>query len=259
MNVSLDLGLSRCRATLVDGSVDLCGYATLPLSELREIKPGFIYKVLEGGRVFRVDYFDSSLNRYYKLKPVGEDKPPTLEINGVQMHRVIDTDPWRDAMAKVRELGSLKGRTVLDICTGLGYTASLEARYGASKVVTVEIDRNVLEIARLNPWSRGLGEQGIEVINGDILDLLPELKDGSFDRVLHDPPRINVAGELYSRELYREIYRILKPGGVLFHYTGEPSKHGNVSYIKGIKNRLLASGFKRVVWSDRAKGFVAFK
>jgi predicted methyltransferase len=52
---------------------------------------------------------------------------------------------------------------------------------------------------------------------------------------------------------------VLKKGGKLFHYTGEPGKHSNISFIKGVKRRLEEAGFEEVVWIDKAKGFRARK
>ena len=99
----------------------------------------------------------------------------------------------------------------------------------------------------------------MEVVLEDAAKLLKELEDSSFDAVLHDPPRISVAGELYGLEFYRELYRVLRPGGRLFHYVGEPGKHSNVSYVKGVKRRLEMAGFVGVTWVDPAKGFKALK
>ncbi|MCS6788940.1 MAG: RsmD family RNA methyltransferase, partial [Aigarchaeota archaeon] len=94
--------------------------------------------------------------RYYKLVNCGRGRAPTLEIDGVHMHRVKDVSPTEDAIAKVRLLGRLNDRKVLDTCTGLGYTAIEAVRRGA-EVVTVELDENVLTIAETNPWSAELG------------------------------------------------------------------------------------------------------
>lgn len=255
LQLAVDFGLSTIRAKL-SGRRLILGDSELSLDDLVAIEEGFAYKVL-GGRLVRLDLYASG--RYYKLKPTSPRTAPTLEISGIQMHRTVGVDPWTDSNLKVRALGPLRGAKVLDICTGLGYTAIAEVLSGASSVLTVEVDPNVIALAQYNPWSRGLEDSRVELVLEDAAKLLKELEDSSFDAVLHDPPRISVAGELYGLEFYRELYRVLKPGGRLFHYVGEPGKHSNVSYVKGVKRRLEMAGFVGVTWVDYAKGFKAVK
>ena len=135
---------------------------------------------------------------------------PTMLVAGFPMHRIKDTDPWRDSEAKIAAAAPVVG-DVLDTTTGLGYTAILAARTAAS-VVTVEIDPAGLEIARQNPWSRELFEDPkIRQIVGDVYEEIKELPTGTFRRVLHDPPTFSLAGELYSRDFYRQVHRVLRP------------------------------------------------
>lgn len=77
----------------------------------------------------------------------------------------------------------------------------------------------------------------------------------SFDAVVHDPPRFSLAGELYS-----EIYRVLRHGGRLFHYTGNPHviKTGS-SFVDGVIRRLKAAGFKNVKKVEHLMGVSAQK
>lgn len=254
--VTLDMGLTRVIARLEGDLVVLGDSQPVALEEFERVREGFAYKVL-GGELVRLDLYSSG--KYYKLKPVARDRAPTLEISGIQMHRTVGIDPWTDSKLKVASLGNISGARVLDVCTGLGYTAIAEVLRGASKVVTVEIDPNVVEISRYNPWSRGLEDGRIEIVLADATSFVKELEPESFDAVLHDPPRISIAGELYGLEFYRELLRILKPGGRLFHYVGEPGKHSNIDFLKGVKKRLEHAGFTSVKWVDKAKGFTAVK
>lgn len=257
LRISLDLGLSIDGARILGGKVVFeKASLEMELDRLATLEEGFLYKLVDKGLV-RLDLFEGG--NYYKLKPISPDRAPTLEINGIQMHRTVGTDPWSDAVRKVRTLGSLRGLKILEIGTGLGYTASAAAARGAGLVVTIEKDPNVLLLASMNPWSRGLEDQRILIVLEDAVKALPRIPDHSFDRIIHDPPRIGVAEELYTADFYRELYRVLRPCGKMFHYTGEPGKHTGVSYLKGVKKRLSASGFVGVVWADEAKGFVASK
>ncbi len=194
---------------------------------------------------------------YYKLVPT---IPPTIEIDGIRMHRTKGTDPRRDTLSKVNAVDPREGETILDTCMGLGYTAIEAARRGAY-VITVEKDRNVVELARINPWSRELFVGGrIQVITGDVSEVVRKFRNGSFDAVIHDPPRFSLAGELYGREFYSQIYRILKPGGRLFHYVGNPGgRYRRKDLQKGVMERLREVGFVRVRRVREALGVIALK
>jgi predicted methyltransferase len=205
-----------------------------------------------------IKFFDEKTKKFYKLVPT--KTWPTLEISGIHMHRIKDVDPKTDSELKLKVLGRIYGN-VLDICTGLGYTAILAARRkSVKKVVTIEKDENVLKIARQNEFSKELFENPkIEIIVGDASEKIKKFESESFNFIIHDPPRISLAPELYSFEFYSELSRVLKRGGKLFHYVGEPGKISGKNFIKGIVKRLLLAGFKKVVKVKEAKGIVAKK
>ncbi|MEN3047350.1 MAG: RsmD family RNA methyltransferase [Candidatus Caldarchaeales archaeon] len=186
---------------------------------------------------------EARAGRYYKLVNCGRGRAPTLEVDGIHMHRVAGVSPTEDASSKVGRLGALKGRTVLDTCTGLGYTAVEALRRGAARVVTVEVDPNVLSIAELNPWSEGLSSGSSELILGDVAEVVRNLPSAHFDAVIHDPPRFSLAGELYSEEFYRELARVLRPGGRIVHYVGHPGSRSGKRVHVGVMRRMRASGF----------------
>ncbi len=183
----------------------------------------------------------------------------TIEIDGVRMHQTSQRTPKEGCSEMVAQLHIRRGDKVLDICTGLGYSAIEEAHHGAS-VVTIEIDTRVLELARQNPDSKELfGNPKIEIIVKDALTEVKEFESEYFHAVLHDPPRFSLAGELYSQAFYIELFRILSPGGRLFHYTGKPGEKSGKNYRKGIKERLAQAGFEKIEWNEGAQGFSALK
>jgi len=203
------------------------------------VRGGFVY-ALDGDKVYPIAFFRGSF--YYKLYPVAMDKAPTVEVSGIKMHRVVDIDPWRDAYSKVSVLNIHGGDEVLDICTGLGYTAINAYRRGGN-VLTIEVDKNILEIASYNPWSSELKD--IKIILGDAAEVIKTLPDNYYDVIIHDPPRLSRAGELYSREFYSELYRVLRRGGRLFHYTGKVGyKRRRLNISGGVASRLTKVGFK---------------
>ncbi|TMD49041.1 MAG: methyltransferase domain-containing protein, partial [Chloroflexi bacterium] len=172
--------------------------------------------------------------------------------------RIKDIDPMQDTLRKIAAIPPITGR-VLDTATGLGYTA-IEAAKTAGEVVTIELDPGAQEIARLNPWSRGLFTgANIHQIMGDAYEVVPTFEDESFTRIIHDPPTFSLAGDLYSGAFYQQLYRILKRGGRLFHYIGDPNSKASGGVTKGVLRRLSEAGFMRLVRKPEAYGVVAYK
>ena len=204
----------------------------------------------------RIHVFSTTLNRPYSLMPTSG--APTIINSGFTMHRIVGIDPYEDTRRKIKAIAPIRG-AVLDTVTGLGYTA-IEAARTANRVVTVELDPAVLEVARYNPWSRALFEDPkIEQIVGDSYEVVPALPAESFARIIHDPPSFSLAGELYSGVYYRQLYRVLRRGGRLFHYVGNlESKQGH-KVATGAMRRLHDAGFARVVRIPDAFGLVAYK
>lgn len=200
--------------------------------------------------------FSEYTNRVYSLYPT--PNAPTMLISGVLMHRIKGTDPHQDTLQKIRAIAPVVGR-VLDTATGLGYTA-IEAAKTADQVLTIELDPTALEIARLNPWSRELFDNPkILQIVGDSFEEVQKLESESFSRIIHDPPVFSLAGDLYSGAFYRELYRVLRHRGRLFHYIGDLESRSGRNVMKGVIRRLQEAGFSRVSPRPSAFGVVAQK
>ncbi len=186
------------------------------------------------------------------------DGAPTLLVAGFPMHRVKGIDPYQDTLIKIKTVKPIIGH-VLDTATGLGYTA-MEAAKTAEHVVTVELDPAVLEVARLNPWSRALFEHPkIEQRVGDSCEEVRGFEDDTFERILHDPPTLSLAGELYSTDFYKDIFRVLKPGGRLFHYVGDLRSRSGRRVVSGVMRWLEEVGFTSVRRVAKAFGVVGRK
>lgn len=196
-----------------------------------------------------IKFYSDKTGKFYRL--VKTDTWPYLEISGIRMHRADTVDPKTDAIMKVRALGKIYG-VVLDCCTGLGYTATLAARArDVTKVITIEKDENVIFIARQNPFSRDLfGNEKIQLIVGDAFYEIQKFRDEHFNFIIHDPPTITIAPELYSLEFYRQIFRVLKDNGRLLHYVGRPGVRRGKQYLRGIINRLRMAGFRRIRYAE---------
>jgi predicted methyltransferase len=254
---SLDLGLTQVEVSLAEDGPILPDGQPLPWESVQEItNHETACFLIEGGQAVKIQCFSEAFNRFYGLMPT--ERAPTLLISGILMHRIQGITPDRDTLAKVRTIAPLTGR-VLDTCTGLGYTA-IEAARTAEQVVTVELDPAVLEVARLNPWSWALFDNPrIEQLVGDSFDMIPQFEDGAFARILHDPPTFSLAGDLYSGEFYRHLYRVLKPKGRLFHYVGDLDSRLGRNVVRGVVRRLQEAGFARIVRRSEAFGVVAYK
>ena len=253
--VSPDLGISTVAATLEAGRVLFPDGRWLSWDAAARIEHGApTCFEIEDGEAHKIHRFSTAFSRPYTL--MATSGAPTLILAGFAMHRIVGIDPLQDTERKIRALGVPRG-PVLDTCTGLGYTAIALART-ASSVLTVELDPLVLEIARLNPYSRALfGDPRIEQRIGDVGELIGSLESGSFAAILHDPPTVALAGELYGGAFYTELRRVLAPRGLLFHYTGDlASKQGGV-VAKGVLRRLRDAGFAQATPRPEAFGITA--
>lgn len=253
--VSTDLGITENVVKRTDKGV-LLNSVFLNYESLRKIahREESVYFVTKNG-VFQVAIHEK---HYYKLIPTAG--APTIEIDGIRMHRTSGTTPDRDTCTKLDALGLSHGN-VLDTCTGLGYTAIEAARRGANKVVSVELQPNVLRIAKMNPWSSDLFDLiGIHKVIADVFSAVDFLPNRFFDYVIHDPPRHRQAGKLYSGTFYQKIYRVLRRGGKMYHYTGEPrSRYRGVNFPRGVSKRLGEAGFVDLVYHKNSMGFTCTK
>ncbi len=216
----------------------------LPEGKIRE---KFVY-VWNGKELYELALFEDG---FYKLRLMKHG--PILEINGLRMHLrdFKDVRDYSKLIVKKLKIGNRD--TVLDICTGLGYTA-IEASKKAKRVITIEKSSAVIKLAEWNPWSTELKNKNIEIIHGDALQEIEKLR--GIDIIIHDPPRISTAGELYSKEFYEKLYKISKPNAMMFHYAGSLKKG---RYSEGIKKRLEKAGWKILSFHQMLQGFFCRK
>lgn len=257
VETSPDLGMSKTSATLSAGGVSFATGECLDWDSIEKISQSEVkcYTIRADG-IQPVQTFSEATNRLCSLLPTRG--APSMLIAGFVMHRIKDIDPWQHARRMVAAIAPLTG-SVLDTTTGLGYTAILAAKT-AESVTAIELDPAVQAIARQNPWSQELfANPHITQVMGDVCEVVPTFVGESFDRIIHDPPTFALAGELYSGAFYRELYRILKRGGRLFHYVGDPDSKASGGVTRGVMRRLQEAGFSRVVRRSEAYGVVAYK
>lgn len=232
---SLDLGLTVSPVGLAAAGITW-GAAQYPWPA--KLKDRTIY-YWDGAQFAPVSTYAGSL---IKLVPT-QWGAPTFEIDGIKMLPSARESPFADARRKV-ELVGVRSMRVLDTCGGLGYFAAWCLQLGAAHIVSCEKNPSVLWLRNINPWSPRPGV-ALEVLNVGSDAYISCLADASFDVVLHDPPRFGTAGELYSRQFYAQLARVLVPGGALFHYTGSPNKLTSGRDVQGeVLQRLEQSGFE---------------
>ena len=137
LEVSLDLNLGLRRVDVAGGAFVVEG-APIPLSGIEPIAAA-------GRRAFRLatgpaeeprgpvgagwEPLEVFAGGYHQL--IATPGSPTVEIDGIQMHRTSGIDPFESAGLASRSVVR-SGHRVLDTCGGLGYTAIQAVRAGAS-------------------------------------------------------------------------------------------------------------------------------
>lgn len=205
-----------------------------------------------------IQFFSDETGLLYQLYPTSTI--PTLKISGVPMHRHVKITPDIDTKLKIESAKPFGN--VLDTCMGLGYTAIYSAKLPqVKKVTTIEKDKNVIKIAKMNESSKDLFDNPkIEVINADSNEKTQDFKNETFDAIIHDPPTFTFAVELYQPKFYKEVFRILKHGGRLWHYAPNPGKMKDKKpFHAKIERRLKEAGFKNVIYDEKSNGVIARK
>jgi 23S rRNA (cytosine1962-C5)-methyltransferase len=165
----------------------------------------------------------------------GEPAPDRVEVTEGDMKLWVELGgklgtglfvDQRDGRARVRELAA--GGRVLNL---FSYTSSFSvaaALGGATRVVSVDLSRRVLEIARENFRLNGLDPQKYEFYQADALSWMEkrEKKGERFSLVVLDPPSFSSEGSgkaFNVREHYSDAaelsLRLLEPGGMLLAVT----------------------------------------
>lgn len=129
-----------------------------------------------------------------------------------------------EEVGRVLEGVDLAGKTVLDLGCGTGGNTTLLAeRYGAGRVVGVDIEASLVARAAERAMTRGLGHR-VEFRRVEPGPLPFGL--ASFDVVFSKDAIIHVADK---EALFRDLHRVLRPGGWLLAsdwliaHDGEPS------------------------------------
>jgi len=252
--LSLDLGRSSEKVSVNEGFA-LIREQKISLEQLKGLKDNFYYAV-EDSTIKKIAFFADDTNLYYKLLPA-EDRP-TFTISSTPMHRHVRITPKEDTVLKIKEIQPVKGK-VLDTCMGLGYTAIMASK-DAEYVITFERDKNVLFLAKYNPYSQELFQSTkIEIRQESVFEGIRKFQNQYFDRVVHDPPTFTRSPELYSDEFYAELFRVMKRNAIMYHYCPLPGKMSGKQFQNTITKKLKEAGFVNVEYHEKSSGIRAVK
>ena len=117
---------------------------------------------------------------------------------------------------------------ILDICFGLGYnSAAALGVFEECYIIGIENDAKVIREIQDAPFRHyneiQLATQGkssrVEIRVADARKDIKKLDAESFDIVFLDPFSPKKCPELWSEAFFRDIFRIMKPGGILTTYS----------------------------------------
>jgi SAM-dependent methyltransferase len=166
------------------------------------------------------------------------------------------------ALAGVRE-----GERVLDAGAGLAGPARLLARAFGCHVTAVDLTEEFCRTAATLTQLVGLDDR-VGVVQGDVLDM--PFPDASFDLAWSQHAAMNIADK---PRLYRELARVLRPGGrlALFDYVAGPAgppiypvpwaDGEELSFLADpgdLRAMLEAAGLRVDAWEDRTAEGAAF-
>jgi predicted methyltransferase len=256
-SVSLDLGMTASAITAGKESVAFPDGQNVGLEYVKRIaEDSSNLYLIDDGKVMKAMFFSEATKKFYKLRPTATW--PALEISGILMHRIKDIEPKTAAERMVAALSPVSG-SVLDTCCGLGYTAIIAARTARS-VTVFENDASVLELCRVNPYSQELfTNKKIVLKQGDVIEEIAKFPDEALDAIIHDPPSISIAGDLYSDKFYAQLFRALKSDGRILHYTGAPGHMRGADLPSSVAKRLEKAGFVTVSKDEKTLSVIAKK
>jgi SAM-dependent methyltransferase len=148
---------------------------------------------------------------------------------------------------------------VLDVGGGFGGPARTIAALFQSPVTVLDLTKSYCDVGEMLTKRCGLDDL-VSFQQGNALAM--PFGDGTFDRVWTQQSSMNIADK---EQLYREIHRVLRPGGRLALYevmagTAEPlefpvpwAREASISFLSppdSIRDMLTAIGFRSVVWED---------
>lgn len=143
---------------------------------------------------------------------------------------------------KIKELAKSGRITILDVCSGMGYNSAMAINVALEEnpdceveVVGLEYDVEIIKkiqevnppikffqhYKKLNPKNLHFqeGKVSVKYILGDARETCKQLPDNYFDAVFFDPFSPQSAPEMWQKEFFQEMWRVMKRTGILATYS----------------------------------------
>jgi ubiquinone/menaquinone biosynthesis C-methylase UbiE len=219
---------------------------------------------------------DNPVEAHYTNRGLGEAILEALKAAGKDLDHLTPDDlapvdefhgGQRPATIRLAELVGFTGNErVLDVGSGLGGPSRFIAwRYGC-RVSGIDLTTEFVGVAEMLTRLTGLVDK-VDYRQGNALDL--PFEEESFEIVWSQNAAMNIADR---ERLYREMRRVLKPGGKLAlqevasgpggppHYPVQWARMPSISFLysqQATRAKLEAAGFRVLVWQDTTEAALA--